>query len=135
MFLDAAELYTQLERGFVDAVTTSLLLAAPARLYEVANHMAGPLIGFGYTNNVINKDVWNKIPEDLQQIITEEGAKAELEGLRLAPFQNLSADQRSAWGTAVAVLRGHLPAHPDRRAAGIRHPRMDRTRWIPREGR
>ena len=93
VFLDAAELYTQLERGFVDAATASLLLAVPARLYEVADHMAGPLVAFGYTNNVINKDVWSEIPADLQQIITEEGAKAELEGLRLAPFQNLIAVQ------------------------------------------
>ena len=53
--------------------------------------MAGPLIGFGYTNNVINKDIWNGIPDDLQQIMIEEGAKAELEGLRLAPFQNVAA--------------------------------------------
>jgi transcriptional regulator of met regulon len=53
--------------------------------------MAGPIIGFGYTNNVINKDVWNEIPEDLQQIMIEEGAKAELEALRLAPFQNVAA--------------------------------------------
>ena len=96
VFLDAAELYTQLERGFVDAAAASLLLAVPARLYEVADHMAGPLVGFGYTNNVINKDVWNEIPADLQQIITEEGAKAELEGLRLAPFQNVIAVQINA---------------------------------------
>lgn len=51
--------------------------------------MAGPLIGFGYTPNVINKDVWEDIPEDLKQIIIEEGAKAELEALRLSPFQNV----------------------------------------------
>ena len=53
--------------------------------------MAGPVIGFGYTNNVINKDIWDTIPENLQQIMIEEGAKAELEGLRLAPFQNVAA--------------------------------------------
>ena len=55
--------------------------------------MSGPVIGFGYTNNVINKDVWDSIPTDLQQIIIEEGAKAELEALRLAPFQNIVAVQ------------------------------------------
>ena len=55
--------------------------------------MTGPIVGFGYTNNVINKDVWDRIPADPQQIIIEEGAKAELEGLRLAPYQNLLAVQ------------------------------------------
>ena len=55
----------------------------------MSDFIAGPVIGFGYTNNVINKDVWDDIPEDLQQIMIEEGAKAELEALRLAPFENL----------------------------------------------
>ena len=89
VFMNQAEVYPGLERGFVDASANGVLLAVPDRLFEVAKHMAGPVIGFGYTNNVINKDVWNAIPADLQQIITEEGAKAELEALRLAPFQNI----------------------------------------------
>jgi TRAP-type C4-dicarboxylate transport system substrate-binding protein len=93
VFLGPAEIYPALERGLVDAVATALLLAAPNRLFEVADFMAGPVIAFGYTNNVVNKDVWDEIPADLQQIITEEGAKAELEALRLAPFQNLIAVQ------------------------------------------
>ena len=86
-----AELYISLEQGFVEAAAYGALLAISARLSEVTDYMSGPIIGFGYTNNVINKDVWAEIPEDLQQIITEEGAKAELEGLRLAPFQNVAA--------------------------------------------
>ena len=90
VFLDLAEVYTSLERGFVDASANGALLSVPDRLFEVSDYMAGPIIGFGYTNNVINQDVWNDIPEDLQQIIVEEGAKAELEGLRIAPFQNVA---------------------------------------------
>ena len=93
VFLDVADVYTALDRGNVDASANSALLAVPDRLFEVADYMSGPVIGFGYTNNVINKDVWEDIPEDLQQIIIEEGARAELEALRLAPFQNLIAVQ------------------------------------------
>ena len=93
VFIELAELYTSLDRGFVDAAVYGALLAIPARLHEVSGYIAGPVIGFGYTNNVINKDVWNGIPEDLQQIIIEEGAKTELEGLRLAPFQNVASVQ------------------------------------------
>lgn len=91
VFLGPAEIYTGLERGFVDAATTTAFLALSSRLPEVADYMNGPLIGFGYTNNVINKDVWDRIPADLQQIMVEEGARTELEALRLAPFQNLVA--------------------------------------------
>ena len=85
--------YLALQTGTVDVGTTSALVAVTGKLHEVADYMTGPVSGFGYTNNVINKDVWDKIPADLQQIITEEGAKAELEGLRLAPYQNLLAVQ------------------------------------------
>ena len=93
VFLGFGELYQALELDQIDAAATGILLAIPDRLYEVSSYMAGPVIGFGYTNNVINKDVWNEIPEDLQQILIEEGAKAELEALRLAPFQNVVALQ------------------------------------------
>ncbi len=89
--LSVGELYTALQIGTVDAAVTTLLLGVTGSLYEVADHIAGPVIGFGYTNNVINQDVWDSIPADLQQIIIEEGAKAELEALRLAPFQNFIA--------------------------------------------
>ncbi len=91
IFASIAELYTSLDQSIVDAAVYGALLATSAKLYEVTSYMAGPLIGFGYTNNVINKDIWNGIPDDLQQIMIEEGAKAELEGLRLAPFQNVAA--------------------------------------------
>ena len=91
LFLSITELYTSLDQGDVDAAVYGALLAASARLFEVTDYMAGPVIGFGYTNNVINKDIWDTIPENLQQIMIEEGAKAELEGLRLAPFQNVAA--------------------------------------------
>ena len=89
--LSVGEIYTALQIGTVDAVVTTLLLGVTGSLYEVSDHIAGPVIGFGYTNNVINQDVWDGIPADLQQIIIEEGAKAELEALRLAPFQNFIA--------------------------------------------
>ncbi|MXZ91343.1 MAG: hypothetical protein F4W95_11835 [Chloroflexi bacterium] len=89
--LGIGEIYTALQIGTVDATVTTALLGVTGSLYEVANYMAGPLIGFGYTNNVINQDVWDKMPADLRQIMTEEGAKMELEALRLAPFQNFIA--------------------------------------------
>ncbi len=93
VFYSISELYTSLQQGIVDAAAYGALLAVSARLNEVTEYMSGPIIGFGYTNNVINKDAWNNIPPDLQQIMIEEGAKEELEGLRLAPFQNVAAVQ------------------------------------------
>ena len=89
VFMGPGQQYVALELDNIDFATTGSLLAIPERLYEVSDYMVGPIVGFGYTSNVINKDVWNEIPEDLQQIIIEEGAKTELEALRLAPFHNL----------------------------------------------
>ncbi len=89
--LGVGDLYTALQNGMVDAAVTTLLLGVTGSLFEVSDHIAGPVIGFGYTNNVINRDVWEGMPQDLQQIIIEESAKAELEALRLAPFQNFIA--------------------------------------------
>ena len=89
--LGAAEIYAALQAGTVDSAATPAMLGLTQRLSEVADYMAGPVIRFSYTNNVINKDVWEKIPADLQQIMIEEGAKMELEALRLAPFQNFIA--------------------------------------------
>lgn len=93
VFLGTGQSYTAIEIGQVDAATLGILLSLADNIYEVTDYLAGPIIGFGYTNNVINKDIWDDIPEDIQQIIIEEGAKAELEALRLAPFDNLYSMQ------------------------------------------
>ena len=81
--------YLAIQNGTVDIGTTGALIAVSDKLHEVADYMTGPIIGFGYTDNVINANVWDSIPQDLQQIMIEEGARAELEQLRLAPIQNL----------------------------------------------
>ena len=57
--------------------------------------MNGRLYSFNSTTNVVNKDVWESIPADLQQILLEEGAKHELEALRLAAIQNITGVSRN----------------------------------------
>ena len=93
--------------------------------------MAGPVIGFGYTNNVINKDVWNAIPADLQQIMIEEGAKAELEGLRLAPYQNIVGIQTNqALGVQPSIFSEEILAH----IHGVVLPQHVIPGWLKRLG-
>ena len=87
-FLAFAEVYTALERGILDCGVTGGDAGYGQRWYEVTDFIIGPLVSFPSTNNVINGDLWNEIPEDLQRIILEEAAKSELEALRLASIQN-----------------------------------------------
>ena len=87
-FLAFAEVYTALERGILESAVAGADAAHGQRWYEVTTYMAGPLVSFPSTNNIINGDVWTRIPPDLQQIFIEEAAKSELEALRIASIQN-----------------------------------------------
>ena len=94
-FLAFAEVYTALERGILDAGVTGSTPGHGQRWYEVTTYLNGPLKSLLSTNNIINADEWDKIPEDLQQIFIEEGAKSELEQLRLTSIQNVTGVQKN----------------------------------------
>ena len=85
-----AEVYTALERGILDAGVTGSTPGHGQRWYEVTDYLNGPLKSLLSTNNVVNADVWNRLPADLQQIFIEEGARAELEQLRMTSIQNVT---------------------------------------------
>ena len=87
-FVAFPEVYTALERGILDCGGTGADPAYAQRWYEVTQYMNGPLPSFTATNNIVNAQVWGKLPEDLQKIFLEEGARAELEQLRLTAIQN-----------------------------------------------
>ena len=87
-FLAFAEVYTALERGILEAAVAGADAGHGQRWYEVTDYLAGPLTSFPSTNNIINGVKWANIPDDLQQIFIEEGAKSELEALRIASIQN-----------------------------------------------
>ena len=94
-FIAFAEVYTALERGILDCGVAAAFAAHAQRWNEVTRYMVGPLYGFSFHNNVINREAWNSIPGDLQQIILEEAAQSELEALRLAAIQNEVGLQRN----------------------------------------
>ncbi len=90
-----AEVYTALERGILDAGVTGANPGLSQRWYEVTEYMNGRLYSFNATIAVINGEVWDSIPADLQQILIEEGAKHEIEALRLASIQNITGVSRN----------------------------------------
>ena len=94
-FLDFSEVLHRLGARNLGAGVTGANSGLSQRWYEVIDYMNGPLYSFNSTINAINRDVWDSIPWDLQQILIEEGAKQELEALRLAAIQNVTGLQRN----------------------------------------
>ena len=87
-FVAFAEVYAALERGILGAGVTGGDAGFGQRWYEVADYITGPLVSWPANDMVMNKEIWESLPSDLQAIVMEEAAKAEMEMLRLGAIQN-----------------------------------------------
>jgi len=77
-----------LERGILDAGFTGSDAGFGQRWYEVTKYLNCCLISWPAIDMVMNKKAWDRLPPDLQAILIEEAAKAELELLRIGSIQN-----------------------------------------------
>ncbi|MFY9781508.1 MAG: TRAP transporter substrate-binding protein [Candidatus Baltobacteraceae bacterium] len=67
-----SELYTSLQTHVVDAQENPLLLIEQQKFYEVQKYVSlSHHIWSGYWN-LVNQDVWNKFPPDVQKIVARE---------------------------------------------------------------
>ena len=79
-----SEIYTALQQGTIDGVDTSVIYVLDGNFQEVAkyctltNHTALQMVTF------INQDFFNKLPEDLQQIVLDAAAKTTAEQRKIA---------------------------------------------------
>ena len=87
-FVAFAEVYTALERGILDCGVTVAFAAHAQRWYEVTDYMVGPLSSQLLNTVIMNAEVWERLPLDIQQIFIEEGARHELEAIRVTPAWN-----------------------------------------------
>ena len=111
-FVAFSEVYTALERGILDAGVSGATAGHGLRWYEVADYLVGPFRSFPADFIVINKVAWDKLPADIQQILIEEGAKQELEALRLSPIQNeLGLTKNTEAGMEFLPFSPELQAH------------------------
>ena len=78
-FVAFSEVYVALERGILDAGVTAGSAGFGQRWYEVTDYLVGPLEARGHVILAMNLDLWDQLPEDIQQIMLEEGAKVEQE--------------------------------------------------------
>ncbi|BAQ09342.1 TRAP-type C4-dicarboxylate transport system, periplasmic component [Bacillus sp. OxB-1] len=71
------ELYSSLQQGVIDGYENPFSLIVGMKFYEVTKYMTLTNHVFGAYAFVINDDVYNSMPEDLQEILAEEVAKWE----------------------------------------------------------
>ena len=67
----AEEMYTAMQQGVIDGILTTTAYAAPNKLQEVAPYMTKISISSVVYPIVINKDFWESLTEQQQQIIAE----------------------------------------------------------------
>ena len=116
-FVAFAEVYTALERGILDCGVTVAFAAHAQRWYEVSGYMIGPLVNPLLNPVIINADVWDNLPADVQQILVEEGARHELEAMRLTPAWNeVSVERNIDAGLELVEFDSEMQMHSFRSA-------------------
>ena len=74
-FIAFADVYTALERGVIDGAVSCGSCGHGLRWYEVADYLVGPIVSVGHSWFTISHTRWDRMPQDLQNIILEEGAR------------------------------------------------------------
>ena len=74
-FIAFADVYTALERGVIDGAISCGSCGHGLRWYEVSDYLVGPIVSVGHSWFAVNADRWNQMPQDLQNIVLEEGAR------------------------------------------------------------
>ena len=74
-FIAFADVYPALERGVIDGAISCGSCGHGLRWYEVADYLVGPIVSVGHSWFTINKGRWDQMPQDLQNIVLEEGAR------------------------------------------------------------
>lgn len=100
--LASSELYLAFDRGVIDATPRPLLTGMGRNLYEVAKYIS--LVNFGVDTSLltINKDTWDSLPEDIQEIIQDAANERDKEQLKLVnDFINESIKKYEELGMTV----------------------------------
>jgi TRAP-type C4-dicarboxylate transport system substrate-binding protein len=111
--LSPSEIYMAMERGTIDGLITSMGLLHGAKLYDVVKYALWEPLGTGPLMNIMNTDLWNKIPGDDKAIIEQVNhmmmfryvdyhTDLDHEGLAFLKnkglkINNLSAAERAKW--------------------------------------
>lgn len=78
------ELYAALQTGLADAMESSLPGYNGSKLYEVAPNLALTAHTIQVNHTSISQRTWNRLPEDLQDIVLQAAINANLHGIEMA---------------------------------------------------
>ena len=81
--MSSGELYMALQRGTIDGCTRPLLTGLGRKLYEVVEQRTVPNMAYFCSFLVINKDKWDSLPQDIQEIMVKAGKKRDQEQLEI----------------------------------------------------
>lgn len=75
----AGDLYEAVDRGTIDYSFVNLGNVNAYRLYEAGKFSCGPALNIAGHMVVLSDRTWQRLPEDIQAVITEEAARAQQE--------------------------------------------------------
>lgn len=119
-----AELYEAVERGMVDDIIYNTTGAIGFNLDEVTSHLIK--LDFGVNNNglFINKNVFNSMPEDLQEIFIEKIGPKHQE-LMASLYVKLMEDSLAEYEERVKDKGGSMIVLDEEELNAIREPAKD----------
>lgn len=91
--IDRGEIYTALEKGLADGMVTSAVGLLEYHYYEVVKYLIRPLFGEVVNTILVNLNSWNRLPKDLQDLLTKTAVEIEEEG-RAATIKRYEIEQK-----------------------------------------
>lgn len=107
----AADLYEAVDRGTIDYSFVNLGNIDVLRLYEAGKYSCGPALNIAGHMVVVGDRTWNRLPEDIQAIITEEAAKTQQEYVTwVETIAQESAEKITAEGGEIITMSPEMLA-------------------------
>jgi TRAP-type C4-dicarboxylate transport system substrate-binding protein len=97
------EIYSALEKGVVDGTCWPAVGALDYKWYEVAKYQVRPTFGEDINMLLVNVNSWNRLPKDIQTLVTTAAIEIEEEG-RAAYMKMLDAEERELKKLGVEIV-------------------------------
>jgi len=101
------EIYTSMQLGVIEGFITGARNVIDIKFYEVADYVALPAVNAAWDGIMVNKDAFDSLPSDLQQILRDAGEATAHKALRDQVVNDLMLTKDLA---AVGVQATQIPA-------------------------